>query len=314
MLQYIIQRVLQTVVVLFFLTLMCFLLVHFIPGDPVLQILGEEATEAEIQKLRQELGLDKPLLVQYFSWLTDVLRGDLGTSIIYRESVSDLILHRLPPTLHIGFTAFVISVLLGVSFGVIAAIRRGSWVDGFISTSANFGMAIPNFWLGILGIYFIGLKLGWLPIQGYVSPTEDFWQSTKYILMPALILGVSSMSILARQTRSSMLEVIRQDYIRTARSKGLKRNVVIRKHALRNAFIPVITLCGLMLPNVIGGSVIIEQVFNINGVGRLMLNSVLNQDIVVVQGCMIVIGVAVALANLLVDISYGYFDPRIRYK
>lgn len=314
MVQYVIQRTLQTVVVLLFLTLFCFLLLHFIPGDPVLQILGEEATEEEIQKLRQELGLDKPVLVQYWNWLTDVLRGDLGTSIIYRESVSSLILHRLTPTLHIGLTAIAISIIFGVTFGILAAIWRGSWVDGLISTTANIGLAIPNFWLGILGIYFIGLKLGWLPIQGYVSPTEDFWLSTQYILMPALILGFSSMSVLARQTRSSMLEVIRQDYIRTARSKGLKKSVIILKHALKNAFIPIITLCGLMLPNVIGGSVIIEQVFNINGVGRLMLSSVFNQDIVVIQGCLIVIGVAVALANLLVDLSYGYLDPRIRYK
>ena len=223
-------------------------------------------------------------------------------------------MHRLTPTLHIGVVSFVISVVLGVAAGVIASIRRGGWLDSLITISANLGMAAPNFWLGILGIYFFSLYLGWLPVQGYVSPAEDFWESTKRIIMPCLVLGCSSMAGLARQTRSSMLEVIRQDYIRTAKAKGLKRKVVLYKHALKNAVIPVITLCGLMLPNIIGGSVIIEQVYNINGIGRLMLTAVFDRDIIVVQGCLIMISITVALANLLVDISYGYFNPRIRYR
>ncbi|ARK29928.1 Glutathione transport system permease protein GsiC [Halalkalibacter krulwichiae] len=243
-----------------------------------------------------------------------VVQGDLGRSIIYREDVADMIINRLPPTLHIGIFAFIISVIVGVPMGIMAAVKRGGWIDGFITTTANFAMAIPNFWLGILGIYLFSLTLGWLPVQGYVSPTEDFWASTKYVLMPSLVLGLSSMAILARQARSSMLEIIRQDYIRTARSKGIKQKIIIFKHALRNAIIPVVTLAGLMLPNIVGGSVIIEQVFNINGLGRLLLQAVFNQDIVVVQGCLILITVTVALANLLVDISYNYIDPRIRYK
>ena len=314
MAQYIAQRLIQTVIVLLVLSILCFLLLHFIPGDPVLTILGEEATEEEIEKLTKELGLDRPLPVQYLSWLGGVMQGDLGKSIIYREDVADMIWQRLPPTFHIGIVAFIISILLGVPLGVVAAVRRGGWVDGFISTFANLFMAIPNFWLGLLGIYLFALKLGWLPVQGYVPLSSGFWASTKTIIMPSLVLGLSSMAILARQARSAMLEVIMQDYIRTARSKGLSKRVIIRKHALKNAIIPVVTMAGIMLPHVVGGSVIVEQVFNINGLGRLMLQSVLNQDVVVVQGCLMFVAVTVALSNLLVDISYGYFDPRIRYK
>ncbi len=314
MTQYIVQRVIQTLVVILILSVICFFLMHLLPGDPALSLLGEEPTQEEIERVRAELGLDRPVIVQYFSWLADAVRGDLGTSIKYREDVTSLILHRLTPTLHIGVVSFVISVVLGVAAGVIASIRRGGWLDSLITISANLGMAVPNFWLGILGIYFFSLYLGWLPVQGYVSPAEDFWESTKRIIMPCLVLGCSSMAGLARQTRSSMLEVIRQDYIRTAKAKGLKRKVVLYKHALKNAVIPVITLCGLMLPNIIGGSVIIEQVYNINGIGRLMLTAVFDRDIIVVQGCLIMISITVALANLLVDISYGYFNPRIRYR
>ena len=314
MAQYILKRFIQMMVVLLVLSLFCFFLLHSLPGNPVLTILGDEATQEEIAQLTQELGLDRPLHEQYFSWLQGVMKGDLGKSIIYREDVLDMILTRLPPTLHIGIFAFIISVIVGVPMGIIAAVKRGGWVDSFITTSANFAMAIPNFWLGILGVYLFSLKLGWLPVQGYVSLTDDFWLSNKYVLMPSLVLGLSSMAILARQARSSMLEIIRQDYIRTARSKGMKQKMIIFKHALRNAIIPVVTIAGLMLPNIVGGSVIIEQVFNINGLGRLLLQSVFNQDIVIVQGCLILITATVAIANLLVDISYNYIDPRIRFK
>lgn len=314
MVQFILQRTIQTIFVLFLLSMLCFFILHLIPGDPVLSILGEEATQEEIEKLREELGLNRPVIVQYFSWLGGVLQGDLGTSIIYRESVSSLIASHIQPTIHIGIIAFITSVVVGVPMGVIAAVKRGGWVDSFITTTANLGMAAPHFWLAILGIYLFSLKLGWLPVQGYTSLFDNFWLNTKQVIMPSLVLGFSTMAILARQARSSMLEVINQDYIRTARSKGMKKNNIIRKHALKNAMIPVITLSGLMLPNVVGGSIVIEKVFNINGMGRLMLDSVFDQDVVVVQGCLIIIAVAVSLANLLVDISYGFFDPRIRYK
>lgn len=312
--QYILRRLLQTIIILFVLSIVCFLLLHLIPGDPALSVLGDEASKEEIENLRKELGLDRPILIQYFSWLWGVLQGDLGTSIIYRESVTSLILSRIWPTVHIGIISFLISLVIGIPLGVIAAVKRGGWIDDVVSTIANIGMALPNFWLGILGIYLFSLTLGWLPVQGYTSLSEGIWASTKTIIMPSLVLGLSSMAILARQARSSMLEVIRQDYIRTARSKGLKNKVIIRKHALKNAIIPVVTLAGLMLPNVVGGSVIVEQVFNINGLGRLMLQSVFDQDVVVVQGCLIIIAITVSIANLLVDISYAYFDPRIRYK
>lgn len=312
MAKYIIRRFSQMILVLLLLTIFCFSILHALPGNPVLTILGNDATAEEIERLTVQLGYDKPIHIQYFTWLGGVLKGDFGESLIYREKVIDLILNSLPATIHIGILAFLISLIIGIPLGVIAAVKRGSWIDSLTTILANFAMAVPSFWLAILGIYFISLKLSLLPVQGYVPLTEDFWQSTRYVIMPSIILGFSSLGILARQTRSSMLEIIRQDFIRTARSKGLKQSVIIVKHALKNAIIPVVTLAGLMLPNIIGGSVIIEQVFNINGLGRLLLQSVFNQDIVVVMACLILMGVVVTLANLIVDISYGYLDPRIR--
>jgi peptide/nickel transport system permease protein len=223
-----------------------------------------------------------------------------------------LIATRLPITFHLGLVALILSTLISIPLGVISAVRRGGWIDAIISVSANLGMAIPIFWLGILGIYLFALNLGWLPVQEYTAPQENFWLNTRQIIMPAICLAVVPFASLTRQTRSSMLEVIRQDYIRTARSKGLKESAIISGHALKNAIIPVVTLLGLQIRNLVGGSALVEQVFNIPGMGRLMVASVFNKDFVVVQGAIMVIALVVALANLIVDISYGYFDPRIR--
>jgi peptide/nickel transport system permease protein len=217
-------------------------------------------------------------------------------------------------TFHLGLIALILSTLISIPAGVISAVRRGSLLDQFITVSANLGMAVPLFWLGILGIYLFALKLGWLPVQGYTSPFDNFWLNTKQVIMPAICLAVVPLASLARQSRSSMLEVIRQDYIRTARSKGLKERAVITGHALKNAIIPVVTLLGIQLRNLVGGSVLVETVFNIPGMGSFMVRAVFNKDFLIVQGCIMVIALVVALANLAVDISYGYFDPRIRYE
>jgi len=275
-------------------------------------MLGMEATPAQVEALRHELGLDRPFLVQYAHWFTNVLQGDFGRSIVYRDSVAKMIVKRLPVTFYLGLIALVISTLISIPAGIISAVRRGSFLDSVITVSANIGMATPIFWLGILGIYFFALRLGWLPVQGYTSPLNNFWLSTRQVIMPSICLGILPLASLTRQTRSSMLEVIRQDYIRTARSKGLKERSVITGHALKNAIIPVITLLGLQVRNLVGGSVLVETVFNIPGMGRLMVTGVFDKDFPVVQGCILVIALVVALANLVVDISYGFFDPRIR--
>jgi peptide/nickel transport system permease protein len=314
MAQFIIRRFLQTVVVLVLVSFLAFSILHMMPGDPALIILGEDASQAQIDALRLELGLDQPVLVQYARWFTNMLQGDFGRSILYHENVADLIATRLPITLHLGLVAFVLSALIGIPAGVLSAVRRGDFTDSLITVLANIGIAVPMFWLAILGIYFFSLKLAWLPVQGYTSPSDDFWLSTKQLIMPAICLAVVPIAVLARQTRSSMLEVLHQDYVRTARSKGLRERAVIMGHGLKNAIIPVVTLLGLQARNLVGGSILVETIFNIPGMGRLMVSGVFNQDFVIVQAGIIVIGIVVGMANLAVDISYGYLDPRIRYE
>jgi len=300
--------------VIFLVTIISFLLLQIVPGDPVLQILGSHATPEQQAILRHDLGLDQPVVTQYIRWIGGIFRGDFGKSIIYHENVAALIKERLPITAYLSVIALVISTVLGVIGGVISAVRRGSTLDSFISLFANTAVAIPTFWLGIVGIYIFGLKLGWLPIEGWTSPFIDFAKSTRQLIMPVFALSVPNIAIVVRQTRSSMLETIRQDYVRTATSKGLRRNTVLYKHALRNALIPVVTLVGMALAFLIGGEVLIETVFNIPGIGRLLVRAALDKDYLIVQAGVLIIGAVVCLTNLLVDITYGWIDPRIRYK
>ena len=309
---FITRRLIQTVIILILLSMMVFAIMHLLPGDPVAIMLGDQASVEEMERLRSELGLDRPLHVQYLDWLSGLLRGDLGRSIVYNEDVADLVRTRLPVSLHIGLSAFLLAIAIGVPAGILAALKRGSWIDSLITVLANAGIAVPVFWLAILGIYLFSLKLGWLPVQGYTSPFEDFGQSLRQSVMPIVFLSLITLAQLARQTRSAMLEVLRQDYIRTARAKGLKESRVIVRHALRNALIPVITLLGLGLAYLVGGSVFIEQVFNLPGMGRLMVQSIFGKDYIVVQSLVVIIATVVALCNLAVDIAYGLIDPRIR--
>jgi peptide/nickel transport system permease protein len=310
---YIVRRILLSIIVLLLITILTFALLHIMPGDPAAIMLGIDTSPAQIDALRKELWLDRPLVVQYGHWLSNAIQGDLGKSVVYDEDVTGFIATRLPVTIHLSFMALVLSAVLGVGAGIICAIRRGGILDSVITLAANIGVAIPIFWLGILGIYFLGLKLGWLPIQGYTSPFDNFWLSTRQAVMPVICLAIPSLALLARQTRSSMLEIVRQDYIRTAWAKGLKERVIVLKHALKNALIPVVTLLGIQVRILVGGSVLVETVFNIPGMGRLLVTSVLNKDFIMVQACILVIALLVLLANLLVDISYGWLDPRVRY-
>jgi peptide/nickel transport system permease protein len=315
---YIIRRIVQAIFVLLLVSIIVFVSLRVLPGDPIyLLMTSEEATqksEEEIALIRHQYGLDKPLFLQYFDWLGGIIHGDFGTSIRFRFSTGGLMLERIPLTLHIGVLAFIIAHVLGIAAGIVCAVRRGKWVDTLVTVLANFGITIPTFWLGIMMIYLFSLYFKWLPVMGYTSPFTDFWLSTKQLIMPVFCLAIMPMASAARQTRSSMLEVMHMDYIRTAWAKGLRERAIIFKHAMKNGLIPVLTLAGLHLSAIIGGSVLIETVFAIPGMGRLAVDSLLNRDYMVTQGVTILVAAAIVVVNLLVDISYGWFDPRVRFR
>jgi peptide/nickel transport system permease protein len=314
---YIIRRLIQSVFILIIVTLLVFLTMHLLPGDPILIFISsgelKNTSLQEIEALRHQFGLDRPIMIQYVDWLAGVAHGDFGISIVQREPVLKEIIRRLPITFQLSLIALVISTIIGIPAGVICAVRRGKWVDTLVTILANAGITIPVFWLGIMLIYLFALKLGWLPVQGYTSLFADFGKSVKQMIMPVFCLSIFSISSITRQTRSSMLEVMRQDYIRTAWAKGLKERLVIMKHGIKNGLIPIVTLLGMSFSFIVGGSVLIENVFNIPGMSRLVVNAVFVQDYPVVQGFVLIIAVVVLLTNLIVDISYGWLDPRIRY-
>jgi peptide/nickel transport system permease protein len=315
---YIIRRLLWALVILIMLTLIFFFAMRLLPGDPLLiyvaqsQGLASMPPEA-LAQLRAEYGLDKPIIVQYFNWVGNVVRGDFGTSIFYHEDVGKLLLKRFPITIYLGTLSFVIATIVGTLAGLLAALRRSKLADQVVTPLSYIGITIPIFWLGILMIYFFGLKLQWLPIAGYTSPLDDFWLSTRQIIMPVICLTIADIAALSRQMRSSVLEVIRQDYIRTAWSKGLRESIIVMRHILKNSLIPVITLMGIAISLIFGGSVLVETVFNIPGIGRLMVQSIFAQDYVVVQSCALIFGVIIVFTNLMADISYGWLDPRVKY-
>ena len=315
---YIVRRLIHAFIVLFLVTLIVFFAMRLLPGDPILMLVTsteqQEYTEEQIIKLRHEFGLDKPLVLQYLDWISSILRGNLGTSILNRQPVEQELLRRLPITLHLGGLAFIIGHIIGIPAGIISAVRRGTLLDSVVTTLANLGITVPNFWLAILLMYAFGLYLGWLPIMGYSSPFDDFWLSTRQMIMPVICLAIFPIAGSARQARSSMLEVMGQDYIRTAASKGLTERMIIFRHALKNGLIPILTLSGMGIPIILGGSVFIETVFVIPGLGRLAVSSVINQDYPYVQGVTLLIAITVVLSNLVVDLAYGLLDPRVRYE
>jgi peptide/nickel transport system permease protein len=315
---YVVRRAIQAFFVIVIVSIVVFLIMRLLPGDPILMYLSQESYESlsqeQIDLTRKEFGLDKPLIVQYGNWINGILHGDLGKSLFWGDLVSHLILRRLPITLHLGLISFVISHILGIVAGTISALKRGKKIDTFVTILANIGITMPIFWMGILLIYVFGLKLAWLPICGYTSPFDDFWMSTGQLIMPIACLAIFPVGAIARQTRSSMLEVTRQDYIRTAWSKGLSERVVIVRHILKNGLIPVVTVAGMGLTHILGGSVLIETVFNIPGVGRLAVDAIQSLDYTVVQAIVLMMAVMVVFINFVVDISYGWLDPRISYE
>lgn len=315
---YIVRRLIQAVFVLIIVTLLVFFVMRLLPGDPLIIYLAQSADvqamdPAMLDTLRHKYGLDKPIIIQYFNWVGNIFQGDFGESIFYHEKVGKLMIERFPITAYLGVLALIVGSITGLIAGLLAAIRRGKWLDKIITPLTYIGITIPIFFVAILSIYIIGLRLGWLPFPGFVSPFEDFWLSIKLAIMPVFCLSVFSIAANARQLRSSMLEVISQDYIRTAWSRGLSERAVILRHAMKNSLIPVITLIGIGVGMIFGGSVLVEEIFAIPGVGRLLVSSIFGQDYVVVQAITFVIAVIVLLVNLIVDISYGWLDPRIRY-
>jgi peptide/nickel transport system permease protein len=314
---FVIRRLLLAVIIVILVTALVFVAMRLMPGDPILFYVAQEQmtfiTQEQIEQIRHEYGLDKPIIVQYADWVNKSLHGDLGYSITNRKTVADLLQSTLPVTLYLGLISFILGNILGIASGIICAVSRGKVIDLLVTVLANIGITIPVFWLGIIMIYVFSLKLGILPTYGFTWPTDDFWLSIRKTIMPVICLAVGTISGMARQTRSVMLEVIRQDYVRTARAKGLSENLIIMRHVMKNGFIPLATLAGIGIARILGGSVIIESVFNISGMGRLAVDSIMSLDYPVTQAIVLISAIIIVLSNLVVDLSYGWLDPRVRY-
>jgi peptide/nickel transport system permease protein len=314
--RYLLKRLLATLPVLFLTSLVIFGLMRLLPGDPVMVIVGQtqaEMSEETLEEIRREHGLDRPLVIQYITWLGKVFTGDLGRSVQSRQPVWDTLQPRLIPTIQIGLMAWALSIVIAIPIAIISATKPSSWQDNLGTVGALVGAAMPYFLLGGALIYVIALRLKWLPASGYVPLRDDPVQSLRHSLLPAVTLGVGLTAIIMRQARSSLLEILRLTYITTARAKGLAERRVILQHAFKNAMLPVVTILGILLGNVMAGAVITETIFGIPGIGRLLVDSIFSRDYPVVQAIVLMIGVAVILSNLLVDVVYGYLDPRIRY-
>jgi peptide/nickel transport system permease protein len=308
---YIARRFFQAIPVMLLVATAVFLLLRLTPGDPTDILLGPEATPERAAELRRDLGLDKPLPVQWAIWFGHVLRGDLGESIFLRRPVTQAIWERAEPTLMLTLLSLIIAVLLGLSLGITAAVRQGSWADIAAMLVSLAGISMPTFWIGLNLILVFAVILGLLPVAGYKPLSEGFWENVRYLALPAITLGFYDAALLARMTRSMMLGVLKEHYVRTARSIGVPERRIVLRHALRNALIPLLTIVGLMFAGLMGGALVTETVFNIPGVGRLLIQAVMRRDYALVQGIVLLIAGAYVLINLCVDILYGVLDPRI---
>ena len=308
----VLHRLGATVPVLLLVTAGVFLLLHLTPGDPIDVMMAESVDATVKETLRRDLGLDRPIYVQYAAWMGRLLRGDLGRSIRNGEPVLENVSRRLRPSLELAFLAMTISLLVAFPVGIVSAIRRNTSIDRAGATFALFGICMPNFLLALLLIFFFGVTLRWLPISGYTDPLEEPWNGVRSLALPAITLGLALAAVITRTLRSSLLEALTEDYVRTARAKGLSEWRVIWSHVLKNALIPVVTVLGLQLGTLIGGAVITEYVFALPGVGRLVVDAVFARDYPLVQGVVLLIAVGFILSNLIVDVLYGWIDPRIR--
>jgi peptide/nickel transport system permease protein len=309
---FILRRLGAILPTLFFVSVMIFGLQQLLPGDPAIAMAGEERDPNVIAYLRGKFHLDEPLPVRYGYWLKGVMHGDLGESVRIQQPVSSLIVEKLPVTLELAGLAMLIALTIGITAGIVSAVYRDTWVDYVANVFALWGLSTPNFWLGILLILLFAVKLGWLPASGYVSPFEDLKGNLASMVLPAFVLGNALAAVLMRHTRSAMLQVLSSDYVRTARAKGLDERVVILRHALRNALMPVVTLTALQLGELLSGAVLTEQVFSIPGFGKLIVDAVFNRDYSVVQGVVLFTATAYIVLNLLADVAYVLINPRLR--
>ena len=313
MLGYIVRRVLLAIPVMFVVAAGVFLLLYLTPGDPASVVLGPDASPERVAELRQQLGLDQPVAIQVIRWFGRLLHGDLGQSIYLNRPVTLTILERAEPTLMLTLLATLFAILVGLPIGIVSATRAGSWADLGAMLVALGGISMPSFWVGLNLIFVFAVLMGALPVAGYRPLSQGLWGNLRYLILPAVTLGFAQAALLARMSRSLMMDVLREDYVRTARSKGVEERRVVLSHALRNAMVPLVTVMGLTFAILMGGAVITEQVFNIPGLGRLLVQSVLRRDYPVVQGIVLVIAFNYVVINLCVDILYGFFDPRVRH-
>lgn len=311
--RYVVRRVGALAVTLFFVSLLVFVVVRVLPGDPALIILGLEANEDSVARVRQALGLDQPVPVQYVRWVAHALRGDLGRSIQYDLPVGSLILSRLNVTLPLTLLAAFFMIAAAIPLGVFAATRHRRWGDYLTMTLSQLGVAVPGFWAGLLLILLFSVRLGWVQAGGFDGWGEGIWRGLRSLLLPAVALGLFQFAVLARTTRSAVLEVLREEYVKTARAKGVAERVVLFRHALRNALIPIVTVAGIQLGQLLAGSIILESVFYLPGLGRLTLAAISARDLPVVQGVVLFVASMIVIVNAAVDILYGILDPRIRY-
>lgn len=314
MIRYILRRLLIAVIQIFAVATIVFLVLRLMPGDPAVLALGTDRAPDPtlVTAMRHQLGLDKPLLVQYGTWIVDMVRFNFGKSIFYSDSASKLILDRLPNTLELALVSIVLAIIIGVLVGIIAAIRRGSFLDVALTSSTALGISIPVYVLGTLFVLIFALGLHWLPATGDTSLSSDFIGHIRTLILPALTLAFGLSASISRITRSSMLEVLNQEYIQTVRAKGLEEKSVIFKHALRNSLIPIVTVVGLQLGNLMGGTVLVENVFNWPGLSSMLVAAVNHRDYPMIQGCILVIAAVFIVINLVVDLTYGFLDPRVR--
>jgi peptide/nickel transport system permease protein len=313
MISYILRRILATLPVMAIVALFVFSLLYIAPGDPAVVIAGDQASPEDVERIRQSLGLDRPFVVQFGSWLWHILHFDLGTSIFTNLPVSSLIAQRIEPTLSLMTVTLVLTIVIAVPLGVVAAWKAGSWVDRTIMAFAVFAFSLPVFVVGYVLAYVFALQFEWLPVQGYTPLAEGFWPWLRNLILPAIALGSVYIALIARITRASMLEVLQQDYIRTARAKGLDQRSILFIHALKNAAVPIVTVIGIGIALLIGGAVVTESVFAIPGLGRLTIDAILRRDYPVIQGIVLLFSFVYVLVNLMVDLTYTLVDPRIRY-
>ena len=313
MLSYIFKRLLATVPVLLVVGVFIFLLLRLTPGDPAAMIAGDYATEDQIAAIKENLGLDKPLIHQFFIWISNIANGDLGESYFFKKQVTELIIARIEPTLSLSVVTIIFTILIAIPMGVIAAYKQGSWIDRVVMGFSVIGFSIPVFVIGFGLIYVFSLNLGWFPVQGYQRLEMGVFQWIRHLILPALALSVIFVAFIARMTRTSVLEVLGEDYVRTARAKGQTETKVLVNHALRNAAVPIITVIGFAFAILIGGVVVTESVFNIPGLGLLTVDAVLNRDFPTIQAVVLLFSFVYVLINLVIDICYTFLDPRIKY-